>query len=432
MQTTTTRSAATGWFTPLFDVTTWKRAAYLLGTFPLGQLWFIFTVTAFSLGLGLSIIWVGIPILAGAFWLLRVGARFERLQAASLLGVEILSPYRPSLAQRPVERAKAHLRDPATWRDLLYLNLLFPLGMIWLVLQVTLWTICFVFTFAPLGLALGERFGWEITMLQTTRMEWTLATWPEAFLASAFGILFLLPVTARIVRGAGALQARIAHGLLSPTASSQLHARVEQLTISGKRGLDAAEAERSRIERDLHDGAQQRLVAVAMELGMAREKIADDPEQARVLVDTALENAKLAITELRDLARGIHPVVLTDRGLDAALSALAARSAIPVTVDTSLEGRLPATLESTAYFVVAEALTNAQKHSGATRVSVSVRQADNHVRVTVTDNGRGGADPAGAGLTGLANRVAAIHGTLTVTSPVNGPTIIEGVLPCAL
>jgi signal transduction histidine kinase len=194
--------------------------------------------------------------------------------------------------------------------------------------------------------------------------------------------------------------------------------------------VDAAEDERRRIERDLHDGAQQRLVALAMDLGMAREKLRTDPQAATELVGEAHEEAKRALAELRDLARGIHPAVLADRGLDAAISALAARSPVPVGVDVAT-GRLPGPVESTAYFVVAEALTNAAKHARAGELAVRIARQGDLLVVEVTDDGAGGADPArGNGLRGLADRVAAIDGRLTVTSPPGGPTLVRAELPC--
>jgi signal transduction histidine kinase len=192
------------------------------------------------------------------------------------------------------------------------------------------------------------------------------------------------------------------------------------------------------LERDLHDGAQQRLVSLAMGLGMAKDKLDDDPERARELMAEAHEQAKQAIAELRDFARGIHPAVLGDRGLDAALSALAARSPIPVHVQASIPERPAATVEATAYFVVSEALTNVAKHAAARQAWVTVVRYGDRLVVDVRDDGRGGAEPqhanglqAGSGLRGLRDRVAAVDGTFTLSSPLGGPTVIQVVLPCA-
>jgi signal transduction histidine kinase len=197
--------------------------------------------------------------------------------------------------------------------------------------------------------------------------------------------------------------------------------------------VDAAEAERRRIERDLHDGAQQRLVALAMELGRAKAKFADDVDAAAALVDQAHTEAKAALVELRDLVRGVHPPVLTDRGLDAALSGLAARCPVPVTLHVDVPVRPRSAVEAVAYFTVAEALTNIAKHSRATRASVVVEGGPGPtgtLNIVISDDGIGGADPAGAGLTGLADRIAGLDGALSVESPPGGPTIISAVLPC--
>jgi signal transduction histidine kinase len=194
--------------------------------------------------------------------------------------------------------------------------------------------------------------------------------------------------------------------------------------------MTAAETERRRIERDLHDGAQARLVSLAMELGRARARFDDDPEGAKVLLDQAHEESKAALAELRSLVRGVHPPVLSDRGLDAALSGLAAMCPVPVTVEVEMAARPSSTVEAVAYFVVAESLTNVAKHSGATRATVVVRSEGRLLRVFVRDDGRGGADPGGAGLAGLADRAQAVEGRLIVSSPLGGPTIIEVQLPC--
>ena len=209
----------------------------------------------------------------------------------------------------------------------------------------------------------------------------------------------------------------------------ELADRVDVLTSSRQRAVDSAQAERSRIERDLHDGAQQRLVSLAMTLGRAKSRLAAD-DAARPLIDEAHQEAKMAIAELRDLTRGLQPPVLSDRGLDAALSALAARSPVPVQVDVDMSHRPSPTVEAIAYFVVAEALTNVAKHSGARHATVSAKRVDNTLHVLIRDDGMGGADPSGSGITGIADRIAGVDGTLTLESPVGGPTVVSVVLPC--
>jgi signal transduction histidine kinase len=211
---------------------------------------------------------------------------------------------------------------------------------------------------------------------------------------------------------------------------SPLEERIDVLETTRAGAVDAAESELRRIERDLHDGAQARLVALGMSLGMAEQRLAEDPDGARRLLEEARAGAEEALRELRDLARGIHPPVLTDRGLEAALAALVARSPLPVDLDVDLAERPPAAQETAAYFVAAEALANATKHAGASRVTVRIAREDGTLVVRVADDGRGGADARGRGLHGLAQRVAALDGRVTVSSPDSGGTVVEAVMPC--
>ncbi len=243
--------------------------------------------------------------------------------------------------------------------------------------------------------------------------------------------LALVVLTLYFTRVVGAAHGALARYLLGPSETQRLRARTAQLRASRARGVDAAEAERRRIERDLHDGAQQQLLAVAMDLGRARAKLETDPAGAQELIQQAHAGAKEAIAELRNLARGIYPAILTDRGLDAAISAVAARADVPVDVEVDLPTRPPAAVESIAYFIVSEALTNVAKYARATRASVRITRDDNWVVVEVSDNGVGGATATpGGGLAGLADRAAGIDGILTVDSPVGGPTVIRADLPC--
>jgi signal transduction histidine kinase len=221
-----------------------------------------------------------------------------------------------------------------------------------------------------------------------------------------------------------------AAALLLTGDRSALTARISTLEETRAGAVDVQEAELRRIERDLHDGAQARLVALGMSLGMAEQKLATEPEAAAELLADARAGAGEALRELRDLARGIHPPVLADRGLDAAVRALAAASPTSVTVSATVPERPKPPVESAAYFVVAEALANAGKHSGARRVDVRIVSGDGVLSVEVHDDGGGGADPAGGGLSGLRRRVEALDGTLRVVSPPGGPTTIRAELPC--
>ncbi len=232
--------------------------------------------------------------------------------------------------------------------------------------------------------------------------------------------------TAGLLAGA---QVRTAEYLLSGRGEER---RVVELTRSRARLADAFEAERRRIERDLHDGAQQQLVALSMTLGLAEMELRDDSSPAAELVVRARGEARQALSQLRDLVRGIHPQVLTDHGLDAAVAEVALRSPIPVTVDIDLPGRLPGAVETVAYFTVTEALANAAKHSGATGITVAGRVRRGTLVLSVTDNGRGGAVPSdGTGLQGLADRMAILKGRLMVSSPVGGPTELRAEVPCS-
>jgi signal transduction histidine kinase len=206
--------------------------------------------------------------------------------------------------------------------------------------------------------------------------------------------------------------------------------RIEVLETTRAGAVDVQETDLRRIERDLHDGAQARLVALGMNLGMAEQKFANDPEAARELVAEARIGIEVALKELRDLARGIHPPVLTDRGLGAAIDALVDHSALPVEVTVAAGPRPAPAVETAAYFVAAEALTNATKHATATRVVIRVGREPGRLVLEVVDDGIGGADPAGGGLSGLRRRVEALDGTLTVTSPQGGPTVVRAELPC--
>ncbi|MGO1450586.1 MAG: histidine kinase, partial [Brevibacterium aurantiacum] len=254
-------------------------------------------------------------------------------------------------------------------------------------------------------------------------------------LGVAIGSLIILASSVAILWFAPYLDRALDRSLLPPARTAALQAEVTELDRARMAGIEAAGAERLRIERDLHDGAQPRLVALSMTLGMAKSKIDTDPERAKELVSEAHTEAKGIVNELRQLARGIHPAVLTDRGLDAAVSALAGRSTIPVEVDVRLAGRIDREAEAVAYFVVAECLTNIAKHSAATHARVFIAPTETGVQIVVTDNGQGGAriDRSGrhTGIAGLVDRVEAARGTLNLTSPAGGPTTVVVEVPCA-
>ncbi|MGD0704013.1 MAG: histidine kinase [Trebonia sp.] len=246
--------------------------------------------------------------------------------------------------------------------------------------------------------------------------------------AAGVALLFAAPW---LTAGVQALDVRAARALLGPSRAEELEHRVEELAETRAGAVDAADAERRRLERDLHDGTQQRLVSLAINLGMARAQ-ATTAEAARLAIADAHEEAKSALAELRDLIRGLHPAVLEDRGLDAALSGVAARMPIPVRLTVDLPRRPAPVIEAVAYFVVSEGLSNIVKHAQASQAEIVVSRAGDRLHIIVTDDGGGGADPArGTGLTGLAKRAASVDGTFEIVSPLGGPTLLTVDLPCA-
>ena len=346
----------------------------------------------------------------------------QRRRFASLAGVDI--PLLPVAQRRPTLRGAMNwLRSGGTWRQLAYHLLLGPLVSCGTVVTVVLWS-WGAFAGTALVWMWGAPLGQRLKFLETST---------EAVYIDASGIAALLLagwLTLVLVR----LDTRAALALLGPSRTEQLARRVEDLTESRAGAVDAADAERRRIERDLHDGAQQRLVSLAVNLGIARATLTDLPDEARQVIDQAHREAKEAIDELNNLVRGLHPAVLDDRGLDAALSGIAARGPLPVRLRVDVPRRLAPTVEAVAYFTVSEALANITKHAPeASRADVTVEIRDGRLRVTVADDGPGGADPAhGSGLAGLARRAASVDGAFTIDSPVGGPTVITVELPCAV
>jgi signal transduction histidine kinase len=339
-----------------------------------------------------------------------------------VLGETIPGVYKPSTGKF-VDRLKALFLDPSTWKDLAWHLLLLPVGIAGFTVAVTAWSAAF-------GLLTMPAWWWALPDSDPTELGlFDVDSWGHAFLALAIGVV-LLPVAAALVRGTAAASGALSQVVLGPSRR-QLEERVEVLAQTRAGAVDAAAAELHRIERDLHDGAQARLVALALDLGMAEERFDRDPEGARELVEKARGEAKLAMGELRDLARGIRPALLSERGLGEAIGALAARTSLPTRVEVELDGRLPAPVELAAYFTIAEALTNAVKHAQAHSAKVRIWRENGRLRIEVRDDGMGGADPAGHGLDGLNKRLAALDGTLAIASPKGGPTVLYAEVPCA-
>jgi len=397
-------------------------AANVMVSFGLALSWGIVLIVLVSVGVGtIPVFGLGLLILLGVAWLLRLVLTLERWRARAVhdLPVPDLSTWPPQPRDGAIMRSLRPFTNGEYWRSFAH----HALKMM-------------------LGLAAGAVFIW----LAATGWAgiWTLTTGavsfepvPGAYIlpdwAPVVGVLLI--ALALVEMWAAVLIDRSLDAAMLSVPAEQLQRQVVALTDARDGAERAAEAERRRIERDLHDGAQPRLVNLAMTLGMARNKLDTDPEAARAMIDEAHTEAKAAVNDLRQLARGIHPAVLTDRGLDAALSALAAQSPIPVQVRVDLAERLPRATESVAYFVVAEALTNIAKHSRATNAQVVVNQFGQRVRITVFDNGIGGARVSpgteSTGLAGLHERVRSAQGTLAIQSPDGGPTILTVELPCA-
>ncbi|RKS72513.1 signal transduction histidine kinase [Motilibacter peucedani] len=380
-----------------------------------------FTVVVVLLALSLSLMvlfLLGVPLLLLTFAASRAFARMQRGRIEAVLGVRIPAPSPPRRGGGLVERARAEIRSGTQWRQLSYHLLALPFAVVTSVLA---------FGVPGCGLALATVLGWSARMdrsqLAVLRDGWTLPAW--TFLGVM--VLFLAPWG---VRAAAAGDVWLARTLLGRDERAELAARVDTLTETRAGVVAAADAERQRIERDLHDGAQQRLVSLAMSLGRAQNRLETDPEGARELLAEAHREAKLAMTEIRDLARGIHPSILTDRGLAAALAPVAARLPLPVHLDISVDPRPAPDVEAVAYYTVVEALTNVAKHADAREASVLARRVGDTLLLEVRDDGRGGADTArGSGLRGLAGRLAGVDGTFSVTSPPGGPTVVRAELP---
>jgi len=383
---------------------------------------FTLWVTGVSVTLGLAVTVVGLLSALVFFWAFRWFARLERHRAAIVLGAPIPERYRRGdPGAKWFARLRAAAADPATWKDFAWTIVCGVLGFALSVAAITGWGVVLYLISLPI-------WYWAPNPPQTIGFM-DFDTLGKALAAAGAGVL-LIPVAGLLARGLTRIELAAMVPLLRPPRGEELAERVDVLTTTRAGAVDAQAAELARIERDLHDGAQARLVALAMSLGMAQEKLDSDPAQARELLAEARGEARTALTELRDLARGIHPPILADRGLEAAITSIAARSPLSVTIEADLPRRPPAAVEGAAYFVVAETLANATKHSGARAVLVRLALRDGTLAVEVADDGRGGADPRGSGLLGLRRRVAALDGTLSVVSPDGGGTTLHAEIPC--
>ena len=407
-----------------------RDAAFLLLSGPLSLLAFYLLVPLTALGVVTTIIWVGLLLLiidlsiAGGF------ANFARLAVARVDGREpvpggYLEPEPGASARRRLFR---RLRDPQRWMDLLWAVIYFPVSLITWIISVVWLALAVAGLLAPiadiiLDLVLDPAIG-----EQRQGLAYLLGLQPELLWDIGFnltcGIVFSLTAPA-VLRGLAAMQTGLTRAMLS------WRSEVSRLQTS-RAAVQRAEADtRRRLERDIHDGPQQRLVRLRMDLARAHRQAEKDPEAASAIIQGAMEQTQQTLDELRQLSRGIAPPVLIDRGLAAAITEAATRSSVPVTVSTELPD-LPDHVSQAAYFVVSEALANLNKHSGATAAGVDARVVDGALLVRISDNGIGGASTAkGHGLAGLVERLNGVDGRLFITSPTGGPTTLEARIPCA-
>jgi signal transduction histidine kinase len=413
---------------PWRETGTWWRLVHLVLDVFVGTMSFTVVVTLALVSFATVLIPVTWPVAAVTLWGLFVAGRLighvERSRHAALLDLDLVDPVPPLAGWNPWRRFRARFRVGARWREIAYGAVRLPLGLVTTLTAMVAWCGSLALLALPLYVSSlpddTARFG----LFEVGRGA-------GALLAATVGAVGLVLVAPWATVGLAWLDVWVARRLLGPPVRDDMRQRVTELETSRVAAVASAEAERRRIERDLHDGAQQRLVSLAMGLGAARERLETDPEAGRQLVAEAHEEAKAALKDLRDLVRGIHPVILEDRGLDPALSSVVARSAVPVTLQVDVDPRPSPAVESTAYFVVSEALTNIARHAQATAAQVTIVRAGDRLVVEVRDDGIGGADPArGTGLSGLRNRVRAHGGTMHVVSPAGGPTTLLVEMPC--
>jgi signal transduction histidine kinase len=403
-----------------FTLDCWRETLYLLLGLATGTFLFTVVVTGVSIAIGLAILIIGVPIAIAVAFVDRWCCEIDRVRAQLVLGSRVPARYQPLTGDTFLGRWVSVFRDLQIYRDAVWMFVGFPVTLAGFIVAVTAWSVALGLLFAP-------------TYVWASGAGWVH---DHVVLVSILGPIAGVPATiaaAWLVRLFAWSQAKLAELLLGPRRSEELEQRVETLSETRAGAVDAATSELARVERDLHDGAQARLVALSMDLGLAEQRLAgEDTEAALAHVASARGQARAAMSELRDLVRGIGPSILHDRGLDAALTALVTGRTPPVDLNVAIANTDVGSREIAAYFVVAEALANARKHAQAHRVSVHVwEDAARKLIAEVSDDGIGGADPeAGSGLAGLRKRVAALDGTLTIASPDGGPTTIRAEIPC--
>lgn len=404
---------------------TWRELSHLSLDFVVGGVMFAVSFPLAVLSISLVVVLPGAIV---ASWLLFVFAhglaKVERTRFAALLGVHLIDPQPQLRGDTAWKRYKERLTSASRWKEVVYVLIHYPLGVFTSWVAIGTWCASFVLVAMP---AVIGRLPNETFRLGGLAVRPGVGAWAVS-VVGVLGVALAAPWMTVVLAD---LDRIVGRALLGRSERKEFEERVSDLESSRTRAVDSAETERRRIERDLHDGAQQRLIAVAMSLGIARQRLDDDPESARALVGEAHDEVKSALKELRDLVRGIHPVILEDRGLDAALSAVIARSSVPVDLRVEVNDRPAPAVESAAYFIVSEALVNVVRHSQASAASVEIARRGDRLTIAVADNGIGGADQAnGTGLRGLADRVAALDGWMQVVSPLGGPTTVMVEVPC--
>ncbi|MEH0821585.1 MULTISPECIES: sensor histidine kinase [unclassified Micromonospora] len=409
-----------------------RDTGYVLLGLPLALFGLVVLTAGLALGVGLAVLVVGLPITTGTLYTARGLADVERLRLPTVLRMPRIRPryLTPPPAAGPWRRIFTPIRDGQSWLDLAH-------GISRSVVAIVTFAITVAWWAGALAGTLYAAYDWAVPYGPDDHSLAELLGLGDGPVAriglnTALGLIFLLTLPI-VVRGSALLQAGFARGLL--TGVAEMRDRITVLEEQKRAAVSAEAAALRRLERDIHDGPQQRLVRLAMDLSRARQQLATDPEAAARTLDEAIAQTRDTLAELRALSRGIAPPVLVDRGLPSAVAALAGRSLVPVdlNLDDRLgnpKGRLDPLVESTAYFVVAEALTNVAKHSGATGCAVTVQRHDDRLDVTIGDDGVGGAHVAkGHGLAGIADRVRAAGGLLRVESPAGGPTTVRAMLP---
>lgn len=423
-----------------FSRRTWAEFLYAVVGLPLCIFGFVLTVVGLSLGTGLSVIYLGLWVWAGTVLIGRGLGALDRGLLNSLLHERIATPRRPPKERGLWGRLHRRLTDPVGWRGIGFQLVRFPLAVATFAVTVTFWattlgamTYWAWYRYLPTQTdQTGKQHrAWAIYYNDQTRHGYWVDTPKRVAVCTIAGVVFFW-LTPWIVRGFVAMIRALGRALLGPVSMGQ---RVRDLEESRTQAVTTATERLRGIERDLHDGTQARLVALAMNLGQVKEDLdnadadASAAERVRILISDMHQQTKDTLAELRDIARGIHPAIL-DNGLEAALASLASRAPFPVRVEVSLPQRPTPTTETITYFIAAELLTNAVKHSAAHSADIAITEEHGLVRLRVSDDGRGGAlRGAGSGLEGVATRLAAVDGELELDSPVGGPTVAVATLP---